>query len=317
VRTKEETSTNTTITTHRHAVAQIVCRATEASGSLPISVFVFKSSTFLLSHPALPPSPSESFWSHTRSILTGQANNLTTIDMPQTQLPLALHLLCLLHLATAQNMAAITADPYAAMTTPPSLTKRQNPIMVLSGSAMPSTNANDTAPGGSGNNDNRTSSLTNYYFGFLALIICAVGLCIFIVLRRRQRMMAARFHGGQQTELQGGIGERRHDGGWANWNPERRHQWHGRWRSAEVSREEGLNEYGEAPPVYVPKTSSEPHRDGQGNGLAVPLQTLSRGDAGLKPPDYSEVHTTESAGQGCNSTASGSSPRVPEPRVNP
>lgn len=56
--------------------------------------------------------------------------------------------------------------------------------------------------------------------------------------------------------------------------------------------EEGLNELGEAPPAYAPpKTREEVERDREaGAGLAVPMQTLSREEAGLKPPDYSETH---------------------------
>jgi hypothetical protein len=223
-------------------------------------------------------------------------------------------MLCLSNLATAQDAPAITAR---SPPTPATLEKRQSSIFLLSGSAMPS--ATDSAPGGikSGGSKSDSGSLVNYYFGFLALIICAVGLCIFIVLRRRHRLM--RYRAGLQPASQPHLGGGRPDGGWANWNPERRQNWQGRWRnSADASREEGLNEYGEAPPVYMPKTSlEERERAANGSGPAVPLQTLSRDDAGLKPPDYSEVHTTETTAEPRHSTASASSSRVPEPRAGP
>lgn len=66
-----------------------------------------------------------------------------------------------------------------------------------------------------------------------------------------------------------------------------------------MSREEGLNEHGEAPPPYVPKRSGEEARGtGEGGqaadgGPAVPMQTLSREEAGLKPPDYEEARGNE------------------------
>ena len=84
-----------------------------------------------------------------------------------------------------------------------------------------------------------------------------------------------------------------------------------------MSREEGLNEQGEAPPPYVPKRRSEDaQRDGveDGGGPAVPLQTLSREDAGFKPPDYTEAYSEELNRNARHSTASTSSSRNNEHR---
>jgi len=72
--------------------------------------------------------------------------------------------------------------------------------------------------------------------------------------------------------------------GWTNTR-----RWvHGRhWRSdSRNSREDGLNELGEAPPPYVPaaKTATE---TGSTEELQVPLRTLSRN--GERPPGYGEV----------------------------
>jgi hypothetical protein len=67
-------------------------------------------------------------------------------------------------------------------------------------------------------------------------------------------------------------------------------------------REEGLNENGEAPPPYMPKDEEETGNAGpQVNGQrthgentpvpgepAIPMQTLSRDHAGLKPPGYEQ-----------------------------
>ena len=87
-----------------------------------------------------------------------------------------------------------------------------------------------------------------------------------------------------------------------------------------MSREEGLNEAGEAPPPYLPKRQSEEGRErseGEANGLAIPLQTLSREDAGLKPPDYTERHVYEADPHARNSSASASSSRNPEGHTGP
>jgi len=81
--------------------------------------------------------------------------------------------------------------------------------------------------------------------------------------------------------------------------------WHRRGRSQEdVGREEGLNELGEAPPAYAPKRDEEL----QQNGPAVPLQTLSREDAGLKPPGYEQgSYTVDSPARRARASGEGSS----------
>ena len=91
----------------------------------------------------------------------------------------------------------------------------------------------------------------------------------------------------------------------------RRRYWQGRWRSAEVSREEGLNEHGEAPPPYIPKPDEEHGGDGRHDGEpAVPLQTLSREDAGLKPPDYEQNVQEVGRNERNSSHSNGSSSRI-------
>lgn len=80
--------------------------------------------------------------------------------------------------------------------------------------------------------------------------------------------------------------------GWIN----TRRWFHGARRhnqtAAFVRREEGLNEHGEAPPPYEPKSDatviqnpSEPRDDA--SGLAIPLRSLSRDDIEQAlPPGY-------------------------------
>lgn len=164
-------------------------------------------------------------------------------------------------------------------------------------SGMP--NATDDAQGSNSSSDNSngstsTSSLVNYYFVFLALIACVAGLGIFLIWRRRTRAVAytrysrqhalARDVSGWQNDGAGHRGGHRTGYRGALW---------GRSTEDVAAREEGLNELGEAPPAYMPpKTREEEERErqaAQGREPAMPMQTLSREDAGLKPPDYAET----------------------------
>ena len=194
-------------------------------------------------------------------------------------------------------------------------------MMSPSSTSDPRPSGSDNAMSGNNNNGLNSKGLVNYYFVFVALVLCVVALSVFLVYRRRTRAVR-RLRMSREQALERDLG-RGGDGRWANWNPERRRYWQGRWRSAELSREEGLNEHGEAPPAYVPKrTSGEGQHDGEGHdgGPAVPLQTLSREDASLKPPDYTETYAQEVASrtrQSTASAASASSSRTPENRTSP
>ena len=182
--------------------------------------------------------------------------------------------------------------------------------------------ASDNAPKGNHNDGLNSSGLVNYYFVFLAVILCVVGFLVFILMRRRnKRVRRMRFN--REQGLQRGTADSRGGGGWSNWNPERTRgrYWRAGWRSAEGSREEGLNEHGEAPPPYIPKMQSAEEQQGgpgEADGPAIPLQALSREDAGLKPPDYTEAHTDAVDSHMRNSSASAasaSSSRDPEHRT--
>lgn len=148
------------------------------------------------------------------------------------------------------------------------------------------TGTRDSAPGTHNDDDDDNDmgvpgSITSYYFVFLMLSLCVIGLVLFLNFRRRRKRRLQMLYGRPDAFHPDPAASRG------------RRYWQGRWGSANVSREEGLNEHGEAPPPYVPKRSSqEVHREGgEGgqSGPAVPLQTLSRDHAGLKPPDYEEV----------------------------
>lgn len=180
-----------------------------------------------------------------------------------------------------------------------------------SGISTPTASSASASASSSSSSDN-SGGLVNYYFVFLALILCIAAIAGALVWRRR-RIIAGR---GARRYGHGRSGTASAPGFVSSGSA--RQPWLGRWRSAEVSREEGLNEDGEAPPPYMPKSDEEPGiRDdrharsvtGQEHTHttpAVPLQTLSREDVGFKPPEYQhhvrEVssigHDPQDGGQG-------------------
>ncbi|KAI7229279.1 hypothetical protein KC330_g7528 [Hortaea werneckii] len=170
--------------------------------------------------------------------------------------------------------------------------------------------ASDTAPGasaGADDDDSNSTSLVNYYFVFLALIVCIAGLAAFMVWRKRRRA-AFHFHHGGQGVMVRDISQWYPGPGRAG--PRRYRQPRG-WDSREDnSREEGLNEFGEAPPAYAPpKTREEEEQEIVNHGgPAVPMQTLSREEAGLKPPDYTQA-TTQSVEESARLSWASSSAR--------
>jgi len=190
-----------------------------------------------------------------------------------------------------------------------------NIIPTSSSTGMPQ--ATDNAPGANSSssindNDNDSdsgnTSLVNYYFVFLALILCVAGLGVFLVWRRRKRAVS-HFRNSRENALARDVSAWQGDTRGEGWH---RRYWQGRLRSQEeVGRDEGLNELGEAPPAYAPpKTREDEEREAaEGQEPAVPLQTLSREEAGLKPPEYAEASVRPVEGAGRHSWASGSSSR--------
>ena len=174
--------------------------------------------------------------------------------------------------------------------------------------------ASDTAPGasaGADDDDSNSTSLVNYYFVFLALIVCIAGLAAFMIWRKRRRAAFHFQHGGQSTMVRD----------ISQWYPgpgragPRRYRLPREWDSRDDnSREEGLNEFGEAPPAYAPpKTREEEEQETVDyGGPAVPMQTLSREEAGLKPPDYTQA-TTQSVEESARLSSASSSGRPTHP----
>lgn len=148
----------------------------------------------------------------------------------------------------------------------------------------------DYDPGDTGNGHN----MSVYYFVFFALLVCIAVLCIYFVWRRRRSALMIRPH----TR---GEGYHRDVREWDTMRYRRRY-WNTGFRNEQPSRQEGLNENGEAPPPYMPKEDEEQGNNGShANGQrahaegtpvpgepSIPMQTLSRDQAGLKPPGYEQ-----------------------------
>jgi hypothetical protein len=126
-------------------------------------------------------------------------------------------------------------------------------------------------------NDAQSSDVKafNYYFLLLAMLVLLVALFLWIIHWWRKRQRDRLRQSGQQALA-------RDLEGWQN----AQRLMHGRYRAngaVLVQRDEGLNEHGEAPPPYLPKT------EGAVEEVTIPLRTLSRGEAERsRPPQYYE-----------------------------
>lgn len=150
----------------------------------------------------------------------------------------------------------------------------------------------------------------NYYFLFLALFGVLLAVFLWWVHKRRKRRK-------EQMRLSGHNALARDMEGWVN----TRRWFHGAWRHNEaaafVRREEGLNEHGEAPPPYEPKSdavavqnAAEP-RDRE-SGLAIPLRTLSRDHIEpASPPGYRATFSGDRSRNETQATRPESGPQSP------
>jgi hypothetical protein len=122
----------------------------------------------------------------------------------------------------------------------------------------------------------------NYYFLMLAILVALVALLLWLIHRRRKRQRALLRQGGQQALA-------RDLEGWRN----TQRLMHGRYRAdgaVLVHRDEGLDEHGEAPPPYQPKT------EGTAADVTIPLRSLARNEVERShPPQYDESPQTHSS----------------------
>lgn len=194
----------------------------------------------------------------------------------------------------ATQFSGSTTASFRSMTT--SFTFSPAPNSTLSSSTSTKTN-DDTPqlfPGATSSNpeEERSESVFNYYFLFLAVFGVLIAVLLWWLHRRRKRRK-------EQMRLSGQHALARDLDGWIN----TRRWFHGTWRhnqtAAFVRREEGLNEHGEAPPPYQAKsdvtvahTAGAPHDSI--SGLSIPLRTLSRDDIeNIRPPEYRETVSRE------------------------
>lgn len=196
----------------------------------------------------------------------------------------------------------LLASTYAQDTSTDAASSTPSNAATTTGVQFPST-PTDNANGSQdddGNNDNHgMGGLVNYYFVFFALLMCIVALGTFLCWRRK-RKMGLMVRNGRESALERDLDA---------WDParSRRRYWQGGWRSNEEQHVEGLNEHGEAPPPYMPKArDDEEGTASRANEPAVPMQTLSREQAGLKPPEYmvSTARPVDEAGGGSSAGAS-------------
>ncbi|KAF2643594.1 hypothetical protein P280DRAFT_256564 [Massarina eburnea CBS 473.64] len=146
----------------------------------------------------------------------------------------------------------------------------------------------DFFPGVSNSNTpsskNRNNDVINYYFLFLALFGVLVAVFLWWVHKRRKQRKEAMRLSGQHALA-------RDMDGWIN----TRRWFHGTGRHNQtatfVRREEGLDERGEPPPPYRPKSEEgvDVIQERGPDGIAIPLRTLARDDIEQgRPPDYRE-----------------------------
>lgn len=149
-----------------------------------------------------------------------------------------------------------------------------------------------TSGSSTGEEDRGSRGMQTYYFIFFALLICIAILCVYFVWRKRRNALRV-----QPNFRQGGYPRDVREWDTVRY---RRRYWNTNNRNDQPSREEGLNENGEAPPPYMPKDDEEmgnngAHTNGQSapevrhGQPAIPMQTLSRDQAGLKPPGYEQA----------------------------
>lgn len=150
------------------------------------------------------------------------------------------------------------------------------------------TSTSSSTPSGSSTPDSGFGTMTNYYWVFLAIILCVAA--VFGVFLYRRRMAIRR---GMQTapaSEQWGV-----QGAWHGYSS-RRYRNDGTMTGIDGA-EEGLNEDGEAPPPYRPKSDEASGRQPpqvvqtelRHDGPAIELQSVSRRDARPRQNNTAQV----------------------------
>ncbi|KAE9963728.1 hypothetical protein EG328_011079 [Venturia inaequalis] len=207
--------------------------------------------------------------------------------------------------STANATAAATTSAYRPQGSDRAPNTFQNPN---AGNNIPSPDQDDS--------DDPRSGLLNYYFVFLALFICLL-IFGFYFIHKRKRARKQAFRNSGENALARDLD------GWTG-GPRRWIVGHRRAESRNTTvgrEEEGLNEFGEAPPPYIQATKigegQERADEGPQAHVQIPLNTLSRHEFERpvtgKPPGYGEVFGEQSSG----TVREGSTPSVPPNNVTP
>ncbi|KAL6712175.1 hypothetical protein ACN47E_000052 [Coniothyrium glycines] len=152
-------------------------------------------------------------------------------------------------------------------------------VSISSMTAIPTEPPIDLFPVGTpqSSDHERDEAAFNYYFLFLGAFGAAICVILWWLHRRRRKRK-------EQVRLNGQHALARDMEGWAG----TRRLLHGLQHGGTfVRREEGLDERGEAPPPYQPKSETTVVVESANPGVTIPLRTLSR-DAGegTRPPEY-------------------------------
>ncbi|KAF1845035.1 uncharacterized protein K460DRAFT_354894 [Cucurbitaria berberidis CBS 394.84] len=141
--------------------------------------------------------------------------------------------------------------------------------------------------------DDDTHDVFNYYFLFLVVFGVLVAILLWWLHRQKQRRTELARLSGQHAlarDMEGWAGTRRFMHG----RHARNHQ------AAFIRRQEGLDEHGEAPPPYQPKSEStgaqRPAEAAQvaAGRISIPLGTVSRYEIeGARPPAYHDARETD------------------------
>ncbi|QDS67881.1 hypothetical protein FKW77_008042 [Venturia effusa] len=159
--------------------------------------------------------------------------------------------------------------------------------------------AGNSIPPDQDDDDDSHSGLLNYYFVFLALFICLLVIGVYFIHKRKRAQKQASRNSGENALA-------RDLDGWTS-GPRRWIVGHRREESRNTRsgrEEEGLDEFGEAPPPYIQATKTVDNRETEVEGsqseVQIPLDTLSRHDderpATVKPPGYVEAVGEQSSG---------------------
>jgi len=132
------------------------------------------------------------------------------------------------------------------------------------------------------------STLINYYFLLLAPFVFLLA-ALFWWLRRRQKrqkeLLRRRGREALARDLEGWAGTGRY--------------MHGRYSHLQTTvytrHSEGLDEHGQAPPPYEPKSEATAHESTEEvSGVTIPLRTLARDEPLRTPPPQYDVATRAS-----------------------